>query len=87
MGACRECTAGGQEADLGCPEPQARASVMVGSQRHLRLPLSDVPAEADLIHPPFKTTQKKSAGQLQCERQAMRALWQHFYGNWGGFFG
>jgi hypothetical protein len=41
MGACRECTAVGQEADLGCPEPQARASVMVGSQRHLHLPLSD----------------------------------------------
>jgi hypothetical protein len=42
MSACRECTAVGQEeADLGCPEPQARASVIVGSQRHLRLPLSD----------------------------------------------
>jgi hypothetical protein len=64
----------GAKKHLGCPEPQARASVMVGSQRHLRLPLSDVPAEADLIHPPLKTTQKKSAGKIQCERQAMRAL-------------
>ena len=30
-----------QEAEvLGCPEPQARASVIVDSQRHPRLPLS-----------------------------------------------
>ena len=40
MGACRECPAVGQEAELACPEPQARASVIVGSQRHPRLPLS-----------------------------------------------
>ena len=40
MGACRECTAVDQEAELACPEPQARASVIVDSQRHPRLPLS-----------------------------------------------
>jgi hypothetical protein len=74
MGACRECTAVGQEAELGCPEPQARASVIVGSQRHPRLPLSDGACGGRSDAPPLKTTLKKSAGQIHCGRQAMRAL-------------
>jgi hypothetical protein len=44
-----------------------------------------VPAEADLMHLPLKTTLKKSAGQMQGEMQAIRVLQKFFYGNSGGF--
>jgi hypothetical protein len=73
----------GQEADLGCPEPQARASVIVGSQRHLRLPLSDSACGGRSDTTPPQDHSQKSAGQMQCQRQAIRALWKFFYGNSG----
>jgi hypothetical protein len=38
------------------------------------------------MHPPLKTTLKKSAGQMQCERQAIQALWQKFFRQLGGIF-
>ncbi len=52
----------GQEAELGCPEPQARASVIVGSQRHLRLPLSDGACGGRSDAPPSQDRSRKIGG-------------------------
>jgi hypothetical protein len=75
----------GQEAELGCPEPQARASVIVGSQRHPRLPLLDCACGGRSDAPSLKTTLEKSAGEMQRERWAVKAPWQAFFVDWEGF--
>jgi hypothetical protein len=53
----------GQEAEvLGCPEPQARASVIVDSQRHPRLPLSGGACGGRSDRPPLQDHTKKIGG-------------------------
>ena len=74
-------------AKKGCPEPQARASVIVGSQRHLSLPLSDgtCGSRSD-AHPPQDHSQK--IGGADAVREAGHAsAMAVFLRQLGAFFG
>jgi hypothetical protein len=77
----------GQEADLGCPEPQARASVIVGSQRHLRLPLSDSACGGRSDTTPPQDHSQKIGGADAVSEAGYKSAMENFLRQLGGIFG